>query len=413
MRVGVVGAGTAGPACALFLNEQGHEVVLFERAPAPSPVGAGITLQPTGLSILRQLGLEERVVSAGSQIERLYGRTRQGKTVLDLKYASLAPGLFGVGVHRGALFSALMQRVRETTVQVRTGAHVLSLKDGTTKARLFTEAHGMEDFDLVIVADGARSQLRDHAIEVIRAKPYEWGALWAVVECDDPIFHGGSFAHSALDSTLTQVFEGTRRFVGFLPSGRNPESGRALTSIFWSIPCAEMDTFRLRGIEYFKEQVRELTTDVEPLLAQLDDAAQLLPAHYFDVVTRPATSKRIVVTGDAAHAMSPQLGQGANLALYDAWVLSLALERCAVPEALVRYSQERERHVWFYQFATRMLTPFFQSEWDILGTLRDAAMGPLCRLPFFGRQGLAAMAGYKSGIFSEVAVSRRFRDMPR
>ncbi len=409
----MIGAGTAGPACALFLNRQGHDVVLFERAAAPSPVGAGITLQPTGLSILRQLGLEEPIVRAGSQIDRLYGRTRGGRTVLDLEYSTLAPGLFGLGIHRGALFSALMDLVKESSIRVRTGSEVLELFDGFEKASISTRADGVEEFDLVVVADGARSQLRRHATDVIRENLYDWGALWTVVECDEPIFHGKSFAHSVLESTLTQVFDGTRRFVGFLPSGRHAVSGRALTSIFWSIPCREMDAFRLRGIEHFKNQVRELTTEVEPLLAKLDDEGQLLSAQYYDVVTRSVPSRRIVVIGDAAHAMSPQLGQGANLALYDAWVLSLLLEQHAVPDALIHYVRERERHISFYQWATRMLTPFFQSEWDILGTLRDATMGSLCRLPFFGRQGLASMAGYKSGIFSEVAVSRRLRDVSR
>jgi hypothetical protein len=59
MRIAVVGSGTAGPAAAILLARQGHQVTLMERAPRRLPVGAGFLLQPTGWSVLRELGLEE------------------------------------------------------------------------------------------------------------------------------------------------------------------------------------------------------------------------------------------------------------------------------------------------------------------------------------------------------------------
>jgi 2-polyprenyl-6-methoxyphenol hydroxylase-like FAD-dependent oxidoreductase len=128
------------------------------------------------------------------------------------------------------------------------------------------------------------------------------------------------------------------------------------------------------------------------------------------VVARPHT-ERVVFLGDAAHAMSPQLGQGANLALYDAWVLSETVNQVGrdVPGALIHFAEQRRAHLLFYQWATRLLTPFFQSDAPLLGFLRDQTMGALCRLPFFSRQGLGAMAGYKTGVLGEVPVSRRLK----
>ena len=71
LDVGVIGGGTAGSAAALFLARAGHRVTIYERVPKPSAVGAGITLQPTGMHVLARLGLYDEVVRRGSRIDNL------------------------------------------------------------------------------------------------------------------------------------------------------------------------------------------------------------------------------------------------------------------------------------------------------------------------------------------------------
>jgi 2-polyprenyl-6-methoxyphenol hydroxylase-like FAD-dependent oxidoreductase len=113
----------------------------------------------------------------------------------------------------------------------------------------------------------------------------------------------------------------------------------------------------------------------------------------------------IVFIGDAAHAMSPQLGQGCNLGLYDAMVLSDVIrdlggasEPKRVQRALALYDARRKAHLRFYQFATRWLTPFFQSDHHWLGSLRDSVMSVMCKLPLVEEAMLMSMAGVKRGI---------------
>jgi 2-polyprenyl-6-methoxyphenol hydroxylase-like FAD-dependent oxidoreductase len=97
--------------------------------------------------------------------------------------------------------------------------------------------------------------------------------------------------------------------------------------------------------------------------------------------------------------MSPQLGQGANLALFDALILSACLAGAAdLPAALVAYTTARRRHLSFYQYATRWLTPFFQSDLTPLGWLRDLLM-PLCAaIPPLRRLMVRSMSGLSQGL---------------
>jgi 2-polyprenyl-6-methoxyphenol hydroxylase-like FAD-dependent oxidoreductase len=114
--------------------------------------------------------------------------------------------------------------------------------------------------------------------------------------------------------------------------------------------------------------------------------------------------------GEAAHAMSPQLGQGANLALYDAKILGecFATER-DVPSALARYDRERRAHLGFYQFATRWLTPFFQGDWSVFGMLRDLGMPIGLAIPPIREQMVRSMLGIKRGIVRRSLPLEPFR----
>jgi 2-polyprenyl-6-methoxyphenol hydroxylase-like FAD-dependent oxidoreductase len=394
LRAAVIGCGTAGAASALLLSRAGHEVTVFERVPDPGPVGAGIMMQPSGLLVLERLGLAERVLERGARVGQLLCETTGGRRILDLQYESLGEALFGVGLHRGVLFETLHGALLQCTARLRCGVAIERLRAAGSERVELVDDHGEScgRFDLVVVADGARSRVRDSMVGLAKSvRAYPWGALWFIGR-DDERRHAGR---------LHQIVRGTRTMVGFLPTGLGPGDRQVpLVSLFVSTPADAMDSVRRGSLETWKAGIRAVAPFAEAILHQIHDMGQLTFASYHDVVMPRWHSHRVALLGDAAHATSPQLGQGCNLALCDAAALVDAIEaESTVETALARYTALRRNHLAFYQLATRWLTPFFQSDHDVLGLARDALMGPASRLGFFRREMVRAMAGTKTGIF--------------
>lgn len=373
LDVGVIGCGTAGAAAALFLSRAGHKVTVYERVDDPQAVGAGVMLQPTGQAVLAGLGLLENVLARAAPIDALRCHTLGGRTLFHLRYASVPGAHRGYGLHRGVLFEQLFRAVREADVTLRLGVEVVDLAAGADGAQWFVTKEGarLGPHELCVVADGARSQLRDDTVIRKRVRPYPWGALWFVGDDDD--------AGAARE--LYQVVDGTRRMVGALPTGLGPgaSAGPRKVSVFYSVRADRVDGWRQRGLDAAKGELRAFIPRLDALLSQVDAMERLVFTRYQDVSMYPWHTDRVVYLGDAAHAMSPQLGQGANLALFDAMVLSEALSaHDDLAAGLAAYSRERRGHLGFYEYATRWLTPWFQSDGAPLGWLRDVCM-PLSR----------------------------------
>jgi 2-polyprenyl-6-methoxyphenol hydroxylase-like FAD-dependent oxidoreductase len=110
--------------------------------------------------------------------------------------------------------------------------------------------------------------------------------------------------------------------------------------------------------------------------------AEPVHARYRHLTRAPVAGKNVLKIGDAWHATSPQLGQGANMALLDAASIASALCREAtVGEAIARHLKQRQLHIRFYQLLSRILTPFYQSDSRLLPFSRDILIGPATKLP--------------------------------
>jgi 2-polyprenyl-6-methoxyphenol hydroxylase-like FAD-dependent oxidoreductase len=369
LDIAVAGCGPGGLAAALLLHRDGHRVTMFERFDRPRPIGSGLMLQPTGMAVLRQLGLAERTLALGARVKRLFGQTGAGRTVLDVRYSVLGRGGFGLGIHRASLFAVLHDAVVAAAIPVETGRTVIGSALAGGKRRLLFEGGGSKGpFDLVVDALGTRTPL---APATGRALAY--GALWASLAWPA----GDAFDGAALE----QRYRAASVMAGVLPIGIPPGMASPQAAFFWSLRADRLEAWRKSDLDRWKEEVATLWPATGPLLDQIDDPERLTFARYAHRTLKRPAEEAMIHIGDSWHSASPQLGQGANMALLDAWALAVALRSSAnVPDAIARAVRLRRRHVHLYQWLTAIFTPVYQSDSRVLPFVRDRIVGPLSKL---------------------------------
>jgi 2-polyprenyl-6-methoxyphenol hydroxylase-like FAD-dependent oxidoreductase len=354
MRIAVAGCGPAGLAAALLLARDGHEVRLFERFDTPRPLGSGLMIQPTGRAVLRAMGLDRAIIAAGARIERLFGQSA-GRTVLDVRYAALNPRYFGIGIHRAALFEVLHGAVLAAGIPIATDHTVTGSEAVTGGRRLRFAGQPPEEFELVVDALGTSSPLAP-----VAGRSLAYGALWGTLEWPKE----AGFDRAALE----QRYLAARRMAGVLPLGHDR------LALFWSLRTDRLTQWRADGLAAWKAEMAALWPATGVLLEQIDDPAQLTFARYTHRTLARPVEPGLVHIGDSWHSASPQLGQGANMALLDAYALALVLRRGGDMARL------RRRHVRLYQAMSVLFTPVYQSDGWVLPMLRDWLAGPVSRL---------------------------------
>lgn len=364
--IAIAGCGVAGLACATLLRRQGARVVVYDKLDRPQPLGSGLILQPVGLHVLDQIGAGDAMRALGSPIERLYGRVVPSqKVVLDVCYRALgkrAPT--GLGVHRGALFQVLYDAALAAGAVIEPGREIVAAAEGHLH---FADGTRSPRFDLIIDALGMRSPLSQPP-----KRPLTYGALWASLDWRD-----GFDPHA-----LEQRYELARKMTGVLPIGRLPGQDRNQAAFFWSLRGVDEAAWRATPIAAWKDDVRKLWPQTEPLLEQIHTHDDLVFARYAHRTCPSPLSRDVVHVGDSWHCTSPQLGQGANMALLDALALTRALEtQSDLAMALGEYARLRLWHIRLYQSASFLFTPAYQSDSAALAWVRDAIMSPLSRMP--------------------------------
>ncbi|OCC06621.1 hypothetical protein BA190_02855 [Labrys sp. WJW] len=391
LSIAIVGAGVAGLAAASCLADAGHRVVVFERFEQAKPVGAGLLLQPTGLAVLDRLGLREDAVTLGSRIERLYGRCGPtGPLIFDRRYDELIPGLHGVGIHRASLFHLLMMAAETRGIALEQAADITGIESIENRPVLEDSAgrrHG--PFDLVVDAGGARSSLRER-LGAPQRRPYRHGAVWGVAG-------DSGFGRDALQ----QRYRTARFMIGVLPVGHLPHDPTPLNAFFWSMPVEDLDRWSETDLAAWRAEVAAIWPETAALTRQFTRHEQLTVARYAQLTVAAPIRGRLVMIGDAWHQTSPQLGQGANMALLDAVALADALSlHHDIDAALPAFLAQRRGHIRFYQMASTVLTQFFQSHSRLTGPVRNLAFGPMGRLPWLRSEMVKTLAGLKTGPFS-------------
>jgi 2-polyprenyl-6-methoxyphenol hydroxylase-like FAD-dependent oxidoreductase len=370
-------------------------------------------IQPSGQAVLARLGLLDNVRAHAAVVNSLQGYTGRWRT-LDLHYRHGHPDWHGLGIHRASLHQVLWQAAKDCGATFHLGTPVTGFESQPDGVGVHLP-QGAQRFDALIIANGTRSLLREKLAVTHYHQPYPWGAYWAVLERDDWPF----------PDILMQRYRGAHVMLGILPTGRNPLTQRRCYSLFWSLPRTAFAQLQQDGIGALVQSIRPIWPEVADWLAGAPETHVAI-AEYADVRLRPWHHERVLVIGDAAHAMSPQLGQGANMALIDAWVLSQSLAQSLsqslaksltqassqssapssqqgyaaspIAQALQNYSARRAAHIAYYQMTSRIMTPLYQSRYPV-GWMRDIGTVIGRHVPPVYRQYLLTLCGAKQGTF--------------
>jgi FAD-dependent urate hydroxylase len=325
LRVGVVGAGLGGLAAAIAARRSGQEATVFERTEVFGPVGAGISLWPNGMKVLHQMGLGEEVAARAGCMERMAYSTSAGKPLTDFSLSPLyeSAGQRACPIPRATLQELLVAAVgpehivfgaRCVGVLAELSGPVVVLADGSEHA-----------FDVVVAADGTHSELRTW----VMGSPVE--RRWVgYVNFNAIVAHRADYGPES--TWRTWVGEGKRASV--MPVG--PGAVYA----FFDVPYPSEPRAH-------PGELAEAFAGWDPavgLLAESVVASGFNRVGIYDVPGLPCWHREgVVLLGDSAHGMAPDLGQGGCQALEDALVLAQWLARGrSVHEALAGYQADRK-----------------------------------------------------------------------
>lgn len=319
MKVLIAGGGIAGPACALFLRKAGIAVTVFEAHRDRDHVGGGLSLAPNGMNVLDALGLADAVEARGTVARENWFRSERGRVLAHYDNGSRGYGRPAVNLRRADLHQLLVSALRDMGGEVVSGKRVAHVAPTPSKVTMTCSDGHTATGDLLVGADGLHS--------VVRAATWPDGPA--------PHFVGiaavGGFTPLA---RLPMLPERSRMALNFTfgREGMFGYGGARPDEVMWwcntwrDEPLSGHEIADLKAGRIAPELRRTFREYHEPIPVLLAASQDPVVLNVYDMPAMPAWyDGRVVLIGDAAHAVSPNSGQGAALALEDAQSLATLL----------------------------------------------------------------------------------------
>ena len=329
-RVLIVGGGIAGLALAPRLMRTGVAVEVIERAPVWGPVGTGMYLPGNAARALRVLGLQEQVASRAVEITHQRFSDHHGKLLCEIDVAELWAGVGPcLAVNRAELHALLREVAGDVPVRMGLTVERLAQRNGHVSVEFSDRTSG--EYDLVVGADGIQSAVRRLTLEPA-AVPKAVGQVgWRFLAPRPP------------EVTTWSVMLG--RGTAFLTL---PLAGDCAYCYCDVVSSRAHDMAELGPAERLNELFAEFAEPAASVLEALNPATDIHVSTIEEVTLDRWAHERVVLIGDAAHATSPNMAQGAAMALEDALVLTDCLQRIpSIPDAIAAFeARRRPRTEW-------------------------------------------------------------------
>ena len=328
----IIGAGVGGLCAAIALRNIGIEATVYERAGMLGDVGAGLVIAANAIRSLRRMGLADSAIAAGSKLTQTQIRTNKGVVLAatDMRNYESLFGAPSIAIHRAALHKVLLDALPASSVKL--GASCFSVEQDEEGVTAHFEDGSEARADFLIGADGVRSIIRRQLFPSIELR-YSGYTAWrgAVTSRDEVALgitsetwgRGNRFGIIRMDTERIYWFAtaNTKQGVTYAPDKQK----KALLDIFgnWHHPIKAL-------IE---------STPADVILH--NDISDFTPMNEWSV-------GRIILLGDAAHATTPNMGQGACMAIESADVLAQCLaQNNDVVSAFKEYETRRKPRTAF------------------------------------------------------------------
>lgn len=328
----LIGGGIGGLCAAIGLRQAGWQVAVYEKAGMLGDVGAGLVLWANAIRALRALGLADAAVAAGSKIQRGQIRASRGKVLVDYAAGELEQ-IFGeasIAIHRAALHQVLLSALPAECLHL--GAVCTGFEQDPAGVTARFEDGSSARADLLVGADGIRSVIRRQLFPQRSLRCAGYIAWRGVVLTSDEVALGVSGETMGRGARFGSLRLDGERIYWYATQNHAP--GLILTPI-------ERKAFLLKILAGWHHPVEHLIQSTAPEDILQNDIYDLEPS-------RSWGEGRVTLLGDAIHATTPNMGQGACMAVESAVLLKRCLESAAeVPASLRAYERGRmARTAW-------------------------------------------------------------------
>ena len=333
MKIIIIGGGIGGLTTAIALQQRGIHAQIYEAAPEIREAGAGLWVAANAINVLERLGIATEIKAVGNQLLYAGLADHKGNSLSEVDFTKIINnyGNGTVAIHRGKLQSILLKNVASQSIFTGKKVENIAHTEGGIQVQ-FSDGSS-EKCDVLIGADGLNSVVRKHLFGVVPLR-YSGQTCWR-----------GISKSSLKDTRTTTELWGKKGGLraSYVQVGEN--------EVYWYVTLKEKEGIKISPTllkSYLLDLVSEFQSDIQNIIQNTETSA-ILHNDLFDFKPIPQWHKgNIVLVGDAAHATTPNLGQGACQAIEDAYVLAKCLSEKNDPqEAFKAYQNIRFKKAKF------------------------------------------------------------------